>query len=248
LQGADEQEEEAEEDQQEVDDLAAQVFLVEEEGAAEEAYYDAAAADHGDYGYHGGALGQGDEVGVVSEGQEDCYEDDGPLPLEGGGVLAGGPPHGEEDHSHQGQLVEVTPCLYEHVVEASQQVFVKEGADGSQQGGHDYAEHPFVLYEIDALLLAAQTEQIEGDDGNDHTYPLVEVQALTEQQQAAQQNDDGTGGVDGAEQGDGQVFHAEVAEYPGAKHDERLEHEQAVQLPAGCGDIKNTAVQQSCLG
>ena len=65
---------------------------MEEEGAAEEAYYYAGAADHGDYGYHGGAGGQGDKVGVVSKREEDGDEDDGPLPLEGGGALAGGPP------------------------------------------------------------------------------------------------------------------------------------------------------------
>jgi len=233
LQGADKQEEEAKQYEQEVDDFALEVFLVEEEGSAEEAYDYAATADHGDYGYHGGALSQGDEVGVISEREENGDEDDGPFPLEGGGVLAGGPPQGEKDYSHESQLVEVAPCLYKHVVEAAQQVLVKEGADGSQQGGHDYAEHPFVFHEINSLFLAAQTEQIERDDGNDHTNPLIQVQALTEQQQAAQQHDDGTGGVDGAEQGDWQVFHAEVAEYPGAKHDERLEHEQAVQLPAG---------------
>ena len=83
------------------------------------------------------------------------YEDDGPLPLEGGGVTPGGPPHGEQDYRHQGQLVEVAPSLYEHVVEATQQVLVKQGADGSQQGGHDYAEHPFVVSEADTLFLAA---------------------------------------------------------------------------------------------
>ena len=95
LQRTNKEEEQTQENEQEVDDFALEVFLVEEEGTAEEAYYYAGAADHGDYGYHGGTLGQGYEVGVVSEGQEDGYEDDGPLPLEGGGVLAGGPPEGE---------------------------------------------------------------------------------------------------------------------------------------------------------
>ncbi len=248
LQRADEQEEEAEQDQQQVDDLALEVFLVEEEGTAEEGYDYAGAADHGDYGDHGGALGQGDEVGVIGQGQEDGYEDDGPLPLEGGSALPGGPPEGEQDDRHQGQLVEVAPGLHEHVVEAAQEVLVEQGADGSQQGGHDYAEHPFVVSETDTLLLAAHAEHVEGNHGNYHTYPLIQVQALAKQQQAAQQYDDGACRVYRPEQSNWQVLHAEIAENPGAQHDECLEHEQAVLLPAGCGDIKNTAVQQSCLG
>ena len=106
-------------------------------------------------------MGQGDKVGVIGKGQEYGYEDDGPLPLEWGGLVAGGPPEAEEDDRHQGQLVEVAPCLYEHVVEPAQQVFVKQGADGSQQGGHDYAEHPFVMGKAYALLLAAHAEHVE---------------------------------------------------------------------------------------
>ena len=64
MQRTDEEEEQAQEYKQQVDDRALEVFLVEEEGAAEEGYYYAASADHGDYGDHGGALGQGDEFRV----------------------------------------------------------------------------------------------------------------------------------------------------------------------------------------
>ena len=199
LQGADEEEEEAQEDQEEVDDLALEVLFVEEQGAAEEAYYYAGAAYHGDDRYHGGTLGQGYEVGVIGQSQEYGYEDDGPLPLEGSGTLAGGPPKGEEDYRHQGQLVEVAPGLNEHVVEASQQVLVKQGADGSQNGSHDYAEHPFVVAETDALLLAAHAEHVERDDRYDNANPLVKVEPLTEQQQSAKQYNDGACGIDGAE-------------------------------------------------
>ena len=106
-------------------------------------------------------MGQGDKVGVIGQGQEDGDEDDGPLPLEGGGVLTGGPPEGKEDDRHQGQLVEVAPGLHEHVVESAQQVLVKQGADGTKDCSHDYAEHPFVVAETDALLLAAHAEHVE---------------------------------------------------------------------------------------
>ena len=106
-------------------------------------------------------MGQGDKVGVIGQGQEYGYEDDGPLPLEWGGLVAGGPPHSEEDDRHQGQLVEVAPGLDEHVVEPAQQVFVKQGAYGSKDGGHDYAEHPFVVSEADSLLPAAHAEHVE---------------------------------------------------------------------------------------
>lgn len=193
-------------------------------------------------------MGQGDKVGVIGQGKEYGYEDYGPLPLEGGGAVSGGPPQGKEDYRHEGQLVKVAPGLHEHVVESAQQVFVKQGAHGSQDGSHNNAEHPFVLVERNTLFLAANAKQVERYHGNNDTNPLVKVKPLAKQQQTAQQHNDGAGCVDGAKQGDGKVFHAKVAEYPGTQHNERLDNEKAMLLPAGCGNIKDTAVQQSCLG
>ena len=186
---------------------------MQEEGAAEEGDDDIAASYHRDDGNHGTLLAQRLEVGKVGNRQEERDEQDGPAPLEGL-LLALRKPEDKHHAAHNEHDINIAPCLHQHIVELPHECFVVERADSSQQRSRHSKPYPTVMLEVNALLLSTQAEHIEGDDGKGHTYPLPGIKPLAEDEQGAQQHHNGTRGVDGADDGDGQVLHAEIAEGP----------------------------------
>ena len=233
------EEEHTDEHQDEVDRLALQILFVEEEGAEEEGDYHTATTHHRDNGNHGILVAEGveiDEIGCA-EKQRDAHN--GPLPAEGRARLALRIPQEQDDGAHDEHLVDVVPRLHQHGMEPRHQVLVVQAADGARHRRQDDEQNPLVVFEIDALLLTRTAQHKERKHGQQHANPLVEVQPLAKHQQGANKHHDGTRGIDGANDGERQVLHAEVAEYPRRKNDERLQQDVLVRLPARYGHVEH---------
>ena len=66
---------------------------------------------------------------------------------------------------------------------------------------------------------------------------MPHIKPFGEKSQSADEHHDGTRGVDGTDNGDGQVLQSEVSEEPAGKHDARLEQDVLVFSPSvGVGE------------
>ena len=211
---------------------------MEHHGTEEETDQHGAAPHHGDNGNHGSVEAEGVEIGKVGGGEEHRDEDDAPVPTEGGSLLAEREPQEEEHGKHHEELVEGVPRLHGEFVQSHttvlgrcHQELVVESADGAQHIGEHHEDNPFVVLEIDTFFLAGAREHPESYHGNDDTDPLPHIQPFAKERDAADEHPDGAGGIDGANDGNGQMFQPEVGEEPTAEHDERLEQDVFMFCP-----------------
>ena len=226
---ADEEEEHGEKDKSEVEEFGPEVLLVEEHSTTEEGDDHATPSDHADDANHSFVLTEGVEIDEIGCREEDRDEDDAPIPMEGRGLLAMGIPEHQQHDEHHEELIDVVPRLDGHLVEPyacggwSHEVTVVESAHGSEHIGEDNEGYPFVVTEIDTFLLPTATHEVEGDDGDSDSHPLPYIEVLAQKREGSDEHHDGTGGVDGTYDGDGEVLHTEIAAEPRAEHDDGLE-------------------------
>ena len=247
------QEHHTEENEGKVHYLVAQVLLVEDESSHEERDEDAATTNHGDHRYQRLGQGQGVEIDEVGSTEEEGDEQNGPFPTDPpptppvreGSRLRSALLRPPQDWQHHHKLIEHEEALYDHVVDASstclhrcQQVLVEEGADGSKRGCEYCEDDPAVVAKIDALFLAAAAEEVEAEDGTEHTHPLIEIQAFAKDEDGPQQHHYRTGGIDGANDGQGQVLQGEIAAEPRGEDDDGLEDNILMYVPTANGDVE----------
>ena len=104
------------------------------------------------------------------------------------------------------------------------------------------------MLEVDTLFLAAARKHGEGDDGKYDTNPLIQIQYLAINQQGTHECHYRSGGVDRSNDGERQVFHAEITEDPAAQYDETLEHDVLVNFPSAFCYMKHRSIQRiSCI-
>ena len=216
---------------------------MENQGSTGERNHHTATPDHGDNGDHGIWQAQRVEVGKVGRSQKERDAGNGPSPLERRALMPLRIPQQQEDGTHEAHLIDIVPRLHQHGWELLHEVFVVQTADGPEHGSHDQHENPSIMLEVDALTTPCPTEQEEGDDGQRDTYPLVEVEPLSEDEQGSHQHHHRTGGIDGAYDGEGQMLSGKIAEYPRGQHDARLEQDEAMHLPPCLGHEEDAALQ-----
>ena len=160
------------------------------------------------------------------------------------------PPQQPQHSTHHKTLVDVIPRLHHHAVQAHaailywrHQELVVQTAHGTQYGSTYNHKYPVVVLKVDALLLAATTQQQERGNGQQHTYPLPMVQALAKHQQRTHQHHHRTCGVDRSHNRKWQMLHAEIAQNPARQHDERLEQDILVHIPTACRHMEYTAIK-----
>jgi len=123
--------------------------------------------------------------------------------------MAMGVPQDKEHDEHHEELVDVVPRLNGHLVEShssrrwSHEITVVESADGSEHIGEDDEGNPFVVTEVDAFFLPTTAHEVEGDDGDSDSYPLPHIEVLAQESEGSDEDHDGTGGIDGTNDGDG---------------------------------------------
>lgn len=134
-------------------------------GTEKERYYHTASAHHRHDTYHGIGETEGIEIYEICRTEEDADEDDSPMPAEGRSGVALGIPQNEHHNEHHEALIDVVPALHHHTVEPHStfilrchEVFVVESADSTEHSGKDDEIYPLVVFEVDALLLAASAE------------------------------------------------------------------------------------------
>ena len=131
-------------------------------------------------------------------------------------------------HDHDHELVEVVPPLHEQGRQALHEVAVVEAAGGAEQRGGRHAYDPYVVAEVDALAAAGAAQHEERHYGQRHTRPLHAVEPLAENYQGAHEHHDRACGVDGADDGDGEVLDAVISECPRREHDYGLQGDEHV--------------------
>lgn len=152
-------------------------------------------------------------------------------------------PKQETNDAHHQHLVEIVPRLDDHLVEATvvpdaeetlsvggvahQELVVETAHRANQRANHDQP-HPDGMFGRDALLAARHRDESEGHDGDDDAGPLPTIELLAKDEDGAQQCQDGTGGIDGRSNGDGEVLQPIVGTYPGSQDDGRLEDDVEV--------------------
>ena len=100
-----------------------------------------------------------------------------------------------------------------------------------------------VVAKVDALLLATTAQHEKRGDGQQHTRPLPAIEPLAKDEQGTHKHHYGASGIDRADDGQRQMLHAEVAQHPAGQHDERLQHDISVYLPATRGHMEDRAVE-----
>ena len=145
---------------------------MEDGGSKEEADDDTSASHHTHDTDHGSWQTQCIEIDEVCCAQEDTDEYDRPVPVEWGGTVFLRPPDHEHHRSHEEELVDIVPALYNHSVQSyatilwgSHEIFVIKTADSSQYGSQDDEVDPLVMLEVDSFFLSAFAEHGERDDG-----------------------------------------------------------------------------------
>ena len=185
---------------------------------------------------------KGIEIYEICRTEEDADEDDSPMPAEGRSGVALGIPQHKHHNEHHEALIDVVPALHHHTVEPystfilrCHEVFVVESADSTEHSGKDDEIYPLVVFEVDALLLAASAEHEKGCDSQRHTNPLINVEPFAKDEQGSHQYHYRTGGIDWSDDSERQMLHTEISEYPGGQYDKALADYIFVDLPSsGC--------------
>lgn len=244
------QEDHTQEDEGQVNGLCLQVLLTEEHSATHKGDDDGAATHHRDDADHCCWQGQGIEVHEVGCREKHADANDSPVPMERRGLLVLRPPQQHQHSQHHEALVDIIPRLHHHAVEPysaltlrCHEEFVVESTDCSQHSSANNHIDPMIVLEVNAFLLAATTEQQEGDDSQRHTYPLPHVQSLTKEEQGAYEHHHGTGGIDRAYDGKRQMLHAKIAQHPRREHDEGFQHDVLMDFPSTTAHMEDTIVE-----
>lgn len=127
---------------------------MEEKGTGQEGDQYVATPHHRYDGDHGVRKGEGIEVNPVRDTQEYGDKDDVPSPLEWRTVFTVGIPQPEKDDQHDGTLVHIEPDLNRHHVHTAHQVFIIEATQCPGQDRYYREEYPFVMGEMNPLLLS----------------------------------------------------------------------------------------------
>ena len=151
--------------------------------------------------------------------------------------------HRRHDQKHDAELVEVVPPLHEEGRQALHEVAVVEAAGGAEQRGGRHAYDPYVVAEVDALAAAGAAQHEERHYGQCHTRPLHAVEPLAENYQGAHEHHDGACGVDGADDGDGEVLDAVVPECPRREYDHGFQGDEHVVVCRTEGYVVCRAVE-----
>ena len=165
--------------------------------------------------------------------------------METGRVAVARQPHRRHDQKHDAELVEVVPTLHEKGRQALHEVAVVEAAGGAEQRGGRHAYDPDVMSEVDALAAAGAAQHEERHYGQRHTRPLHAVEPLAENYQGAHEHHYGACGVDGADDGDGEVLDAVVPECPRREYDHGLHGDEHVVVRRTEGYVVCRAVEPS---
>jgi len=83
----------------------------------------------------------------------------------------------------------------------------------------------------------------ERHDGQQHAYPLPHIETLAKEQQRTYQHHHGPRGVDRPNDGQRQVFHAEIAKHPGREHDQGFQYDVLMHFPATAAHMEDAAVE-----
>ena len=160
------------------------------------------------------------------------------------------PPQQPQHSAHHETLVDVVPRLHHHTVQPNaavldrrHQEFIIQSTYSAQYSSTNYHEYPVIVLKVDTLFLATTTQQQKRGNGQQHTYPLPMVQALTKHQKGTHQHHHGARGVDRSNDCERQMFHAEIAQNPARQNDERLEQDILVHIPAARRHMEYTAIK-----
>ena len=124
----------------------------------------------------------------------------------------------QQVNSKQKTLIGIKPELYWLLIKMQpvgiEQVSVEECRQGAKDIGKNHTYYPPVVAEVDTLFPAAAAEEIEGGDGDKHTYPLQQVEMLAKESESTDEHHDRTSGVDRPNDGDRQVLQSGISAYP----------------------------------
>lgn len=245
LSGSQIEEKHTQQDKHQVERLAADILFLEEKGPGDEAHHDTAAAYHRDDRNHGVGVAEGIEIDKVGADEEERDEEYRGAPHERSGVFAMRVPQEQQHDGHHGHLVIGVPHLHGHAVEAVRhEVFVIQSAGGSRNGGQHDEEYPQVVAEIDSLFPTREGEHDERDDGQQHTYPLIEVEPFAEDEQRSHEGEYGLRRLDGPGDSDGQMFGGEIGTSPRGEYEGRLADDVEVFAQGRGRHIKERVVHQ----
>lgn len=107
---------------------------------------------------------------------------------------------------------------------------------------HD-EKNPFVMLEVDSLLLARTAQHEKGYYGKHHANPLIKVQAFAKHKHGTYKHHHGARRINRSHDGQRQMLHPEITEYPGREHDKRLDNNKLMHLPPHHGNIKHRTSQ-----
>ena len=133
--------------------------------------------------------------------------------------------------------------MHEDGLQLRHDELVVEPAHGSHDRRENDADDPDVVREVHPFAPARAAQQEERDERQQHAGPLVAVEPLAEEEHRPDEHHHGARGVDRADDGDRQVFDAEVAEDPRREDDEGLEKDQSVVAERPRGDFEEGAVE-----
>ena len=98
-------------------------------------------------------------------------------------------------------------------------------------------------FESYSLFLTRTAQHEEGDYGKQHANPLIKVQAFAKHNHGTYKHHYGTRRINRSHDGQRQMLHPEITEYPGRKHDKRLDNNKLMHLPPHHGNIKHRTSQ-----
>ena len=215
LHAADAEQNHADQDQQQVEGFGLEVALAKEEDAAKEGDYNRRAAYHRHHSNHAISIVEGMVVAEVGEGDKQRDKGYGPAPVEGL-CSAAWQPYSSTNYTHHGELVDAKPTLHKDRgdIAPRYEELIVEATNCAKQHGGKHCPHIAVITEVYVLLSTRATQQIERDDGKQHTTPLPEVKFFTKEQYSTQQYNNGARGIHRAHDGERQVLNGVEATQP----------------------------------
>lgn len=148
-------------------------------------------------------------------------------------------------------MIEVVIGLNGHAVECesavcgrSHEEFVVKTACGTENTGQDDGKDPAIVSEVDSFFFSATAQEIEGEDGDKDAGPLPEIERLLKDEDGAEEDENGSRGINGADESEGEVFHPEVAEEPGGKDERGLDEDISLRGGVSLWNEKEIVVRE----